>query len=270
MKLINSSNNSLKNKIIENFSKASSTYDNYSIVQQKVAKNLFNIVVNNNLIFSDNSIILELGTGTGEFSKYIFKLHSNTNTIIFSDISKEMLKKFREKYNWNINIIAIDGEEPSFKDNSIDIIYSASTFQWFLNWDKALKNIYNILKPNGYLIFSMFGENTFYTLKKFMYEINPQYKITKTIIDYKSLIQKLKETNFNIIYSDKELIYQSFNSLRDFFKYQKSLGTININKNSYSFTLKDFYQLNKKYMNKYNEILIDYEVYYFIVKKSLV
>ena len=49
--------------------------------------------------------------------------------------------------------------------NSIDFIFSNLTIQWSLDLNLTIKEFCRVLKPNGLLLFSTLGVDTFYELK---------------------------------------------------------------------------------------------------------
>ena len=107
-----------------------------------------------NLIQKNNLKILEIGTGEGDLTKYIFK-NNPSISIDCLDISQEMLesaKVFLAEYTNRINFICADALEFLSKNKSkYDLIVTAWTIHNFTQDDKlsTLSKIFSSLNPNG-------------------------------------------------------------------------------------------------------------------------
>eukprot|EP01132_Coremiostelium_polycephalum_P002189 gene2189-2692_t len=103
--------------------------------------------------------ILDIATGPGgaifDVALEIEKLNPNSK-ITAIDFSPEMIKCNREnleKLNIkNINPIVMDGQELQFEDNSFDYVYSFFGINMIPDREKALKEVYRVLKPGGKLL----------------------------------------------------------------------------------------------------------------------
>lgn len=95
--------------------------------------------------------ILDCGGGTGKWSIYFIKKGFNVTLL---DISSENLKIAYEKFeskNININIVESNAEKTPFKDNEFDLIFlEGGVISYTPNPDILLKEIFRILKPNGF------------------------------------------------------------------------------------------------------------------------
>jgi precorrin-6B methylase 2 len=100
--------------------------------------------------FTNNSIVADIGAGTGILSKLlaekvktIYAVEPNTD---MRNTCKESCKKFK-------NIITINGsaEDTTLPDNSIDCITIAQAFHWF-DKTKCMKEFKRILKTNNKVV----------------------------------------------------------------------------------------------------------------------
>ncbi len=101
----------------------------------------------------DNSIILDIATGTGDIG---FEIRKKWNAqIIGLDYSFKMLecgvRKSEQSNTTGITFIRGDGEMLPIKNNSIDIITIAYGFRNLSNFSTALDEFFRVLKPNGVL-----------------------------------------------------------------------------------------------------------------------
>jgi SAM-dependent methyltransferase len=86
-----------------------------------------------------DGLIIDIGCGSGRY------LHKN---IIGADISIEKLKKARGKLLVNLDI----ENNLCFKENTFDFVLFSEVLEHLRNPEKALKNIFDILKPGGKLL----------------------------------------------------------------------------------------------------------------------
>lgn len=98
--------------------------------------------------------ILDLGCGYGENDKYCRDL--DAKEILGIDISEHMIK-IAEKNNAdeNIKYKVMAMEDISKIKEKFDIVISSLAFHYVKDYEKLIKDIYNLLNDNGILIFSI-------------------------------------------------------------------------------------------------------------------
>lgn len=98
--------------------------------------------------------ILDLGCGYGENDKYCRDL--GAKEILGIDISEHMIK-IAEKNNAdeNIKYKVMAMEDISKIKEKFDIVISSLAFNYVKDYEKLIKDIYNLLNDNGILIFSI-------------------------------------------------------------------------------------------------------------------
>ncbi|MBL7069735.1 MAG: methyltransferase domain-containing protein [Candidatus Omnitrophica bacterium] len=96
--------------------------------------------------------ILDVGCGTGELAHNLARDFSKAE-IYGVDISETMIKKaIAKKGKDNIKFEAGDVEDLPYKDSLFDIIACSHSFHHYLNKDKAMTEMYRVLKPDGRLM----------------------------------------------------------------------------------------------------------------------
>ena len=107
-----------------------------------------------NLLNLDNSkTVLEIGCGTGRIAK---KIISQCKKYVGIDISKKTIDIARKHFESINNAIFINEDFLNYKVNQkYDVIYSTLTFMHFKEKEKALINVFNLLKRNGKFVLSI-------------------------------------------------------------------------------------------------------------------
>lgn len=93
-----------------------------------------------------NSTVLEIGVGTGKFTKLL--LESGVNIIALEPL-ENMRAKFSQLFP-TIEILDGVAESIPLPDKSVDHVIVAQAFHWF-EGNKALREIHRVLKPQGNL-----------------------------------------------------------------------------------------------------------------------
>jgi ubiquinone/menaquinone biosynthesis C-methylase UbiE len=106
-------------------------------------------------LFPRNSLVVEIGGGTGEDALYFLK---QGHRLIFFEISPEALRVTKDRVkesNLSANIVfrQLDYglERLPVKDSSVDVVYSRISLQYFdrEHTIRIFRDIYRILKPGG-------------------------------------------------------------------------------------------------------------------------
>lgn len=170
----------LFNKIAKNYDKLN---DIISFGMQKFIKyNCIKLLDKNK-----NSTLLDLCTGTGDLIT-IAKIE-NSIGVDFSENMLEEAKKKHPKYKF----IQADCTELPFENNIFDIITISYGLRNIENREKALKEIYRVLRPNGQFLHLDFGNNNI--IRRIFEKIVPTLvKLLNADDDaYKYLIQSIKD-----------------------------------------------------------------------------
>jgi len=94
----------------------------------------------------NNSSILDLGCGRGEFLNEFINNGMEGHGIDISDFAIEFCPKAK------INVIDIEKEKIPYLDNTFDVVYSKSFVEHFYYPEKIFNEIYRVLKPGGTII----------------------------------------------------------------------------------------------------------------------
>jgi malonyl-CoA O-methyltransferase len=252
------------------FNRSAKSYDQFSVLQDKVSNSLFKRL---DLIKLHPELILDLGCGTGRNGKILKDRYSNARIVNY-DFSENMLLEARKKQKSLIDkslkikrpsFICGDIEDLVFANEVFDIVWSTNSLQWCNNLSITFNKIRSILKPEGLFIFSTFGPNTLFELRNITKEIS-SYQKTNDFINMHSIKDILINEGFSNPVIESEEFCLTYNSIDKLFLELKNIGATSgfmIKKNGLtgkSF-LKKIAEGYEKYRN-YGKFPATYEVIY--------
>jgi ubiquinone/menaquinone biosynthesis C-methylase UbiE len=104
------------------------------------------------ITIAPGAIVLDVGTGTGIFVPFILEKIGKEGRLVCMDIAEEMLKKcMAKKFKGNIEYLCEDISCSSLPDSHFNAVICYSSFPHFQNKNKALGEVYRILKEAGTL-----------------------------------------------------------------------------------------------------------------------
>ncbi len=182
------------------WSKYGSNYDDNQLFV--VGIDLLNIITSKLSELSKLGNVLELGCGTGYFTKTIYK---NAETLIVSDISAKLLKITKKKFEKLSNII-IQKENCmnlSFSDEQFNTVFMANLIHVIENPLKALEECYRVLKNKGTIILASFTNSGMTFIETFKLAIRFLKRWGKppknaNSIDIKKATKMLELTGFKV------------------------------------------------------------------------
>lgn len=134
--------------------------------------------------------VLDVGCGTGNFSIKLAKMGCE---VIGIDISDDMLKVAEDKAKkegLNIKFYNMDVYNMEFEYNYFDGIISVTAFEFLKDPEKAIEEMFRVLKPNGYLLIGTINKDSewgeMYLSKEFQENTVFKYADFKTVEDMKS------------------------------------------------------------------------------------
>ena len=221
-----------------NFYKYYNEYENYSLAQKQVAKNLLDYMGKSNIFNTQINSIFEIGCGTGIFTREYRKyfLHSD---LILNDLFD--VREFIKDIDYNI-FIQENIEELDIPKS--DLVVSSSVFQWIKDIESLIRNI---VEHTDNLCFSsyIFGN---------LLEIKNHFGVSLDYLNIEEFEEILKKY-FSSVKSYSETIKLNFGSPMLLLKHLKYTGVTGFQKTSIS-KIKTF-----------KDNILTYEVAYFICKK---
>ena len=123
--------------------------------------------------FSKDSVIADVGSGTGKFARHLIERGSEVYCVEPSDDMRQTAENELSGYP-NFHSVKGDAEHSNLEDSSVDFVTTAQAFHWF-DVERFRAECKRILKSGGrvFLIWNMRGESD--ALNREMHEIYEKY-----------------------------------------------------------------------------------------------
>lgn len=148
-------------KVKETFDNISSYYDKTNNLMSLGTHYLIKYLALKSLVIKNESMVLDLCCGTGDFTK-IFSCLSPSSKVIGLDNSIEMLKLAKAK-NPNKAFIQGDCLNLPFGENEFDIVTIGFGLRNIEDRKKALSQIHKVLKDGGQFLHLDFGKHNIFS-----------------------------------------------------------------------------------------------------------
>ena len=210
-----------KRRIASNFSRAAITYDSSASLQQRVATKLRSHLPT----FDRDSplTMLDMGCGTGRETAAL-QLHYPKAIITGLDLSEGMLAYARSHYLLEIGIwIQGDIERMPFTNNTFDLAFSSLAIQWCESLGNVLVEVYRVLKPGGWFLFSTLAEGSLDELRQAWLSVDNQQHVN-SYLSHKRQESYISQSEFYVssLYQKTEVMY--YPSVKSLLKEMKGLG----------------------------------------------
>lgn len=148
-----------------------------------------------------SNVVLDLAGGTGDLTKAFAKRVGKTGRVVLADINESMVRVGRDRLTnegiiGNVDYTITNAEALTYPDNTFDLVTISFGLRNVTNKDKALAEIYRVLKPGGQLMVLEFSKVTQPLLAKAydFYSFNILPKMGKLIADDEDSYQYLAES----------------------------------------------------------------------------
>ena len=198
-----------------NFNRYASSYNTHAIVQKEVANRLKNRL---SIIYPSANTLLELGAGTGIFTKHLLSMYDSKN-ILATDFSHDSLA-----LNPAIHTGIQDAHALTLS-SSYDCTVSNLMMQWC---DMALvcKQVRNVSHDGSLMLFSTFGPLTLTELKQSWANVD-DYIHVHSFEDMHTLADTMSQNRFSGVVAESEIITLTYECVNDILKDIKYIGAQN-------------------------------------------
>lgn len=256
-----------KKKIEVNFSKSVSYYDENAGLQKQTAERLYRALKPWQFSIPDGPI-LEIGAGTGFFTKYLIDVYSDREVIV-SDLSDEMVRYCKAKFSESnhAKFRVIDAESEEWPESAYALIAGNYVAQWFKNTGRILSEMSKSLKPGGLMLISFPASESFSNWKKYCMHLGLPFT-GNTLPDLEQVVIELSMGPVKVDYYEDDMI-DTFESVFDFFKHLKQCGT-STNISGKQLSLKQLKLLNDYWLDQNGgQVKVSYHTAFIAVKRDL-
>lgn len=211
-----------KNTVRRSFAGAAQTYDAASAIQVEIGQRLFD---NLEYIKLHPSRVIDLGAGTGYFTRQLVKQYSDAH-VIGVDFALPMLAHAKKKQRWTLSgadWVCADAAQLPFADASVDIVFSNLMLQWCLPLPSYLLECRRVLNTGGFVMFSSLGPDTLIELRQAWREVD-DFEHVSPFMDMHDIGDAMVNTGFADPVLDRELIRLTFPTLKELFHELKAVG----------------------------------------------
>ena len=224
-----------RNLLLKRRSNKASILHKYDFI---IKHSLENIKDKLNEISREFPVILNLGCRNGYASEFL-KTRKGTVKLIETDISYELLQQSIHDIK-----LVVDEEYLPFEENQFDLIISLLNLHQVNDLPGCLVQLKRILKPNGVLIATMFGENNLIDLRESLMQIELELlggvsPRTIPYVEIKQLGGLLQRVGFNMPVIDKDCLNVEYENPMNLLHDLQNMAESNIMLNR-----------NKKYVGK--------------------
>ncbi|MDP3559180.1 MAG: malonyl-ACP O-methyltransferase BioC [Legionellaceae bacterium] len=208
-------------KISKAFNTAAATYEKTAVLQQEVGSRLRERL---HLFKQQPESILDLGCGTGLVLTSLRQQFPKAH-IVGLDRSIGMLEMVQKKHRWwsKQPLVQADMERLPFADKSFQLIFANQVVHWTSDWTLLWKELYRVLAPEGCVLFSTLGPDTFRELRQAWSTID-HYAHTNTFLDMHDIGDHLVRAGFSDPVMDMEYVSLRYPSVLALLKSLKSQG----------------------------------------------
>ncbi|WP_297988774.1 malonyl-ACP O-methyltransferase BioC [Anoxybacillus sp.] len=229
------------------FSERAKTYDQFANVQKKMAHELIARIAR------PPKTILEIGCGTGYLTQLLHNAYPHAK-LTAVDIAPGMIQVAKQRLgDAPITWLCADVEEAPI-DERYDVIISNATFQWFVQPKRTIAKFVNQRNDGGQLLFSTFGNRTFYELHtSFAYALASEHIDEPLRIgpSFPTFADWLHMHPYARGHERMEVEY--FPSVRDFFLSLRHIGATNSTTGRYCQRPSVFKAMMKQYERQFSE-----------------
>ena len=148
-----------RGRVANSFSSAARNYDQVALFQKEIGAELLEKLPVGNSV----SRVLDLGCGTGYYLQFLHSRYPEAD-ILALDLAFGMVQRVRERIE-SVFCCCGDAERLPIAANQFEIIFSNLALQWCDDPGRLLREIYRILRPGGYFLFSTFMPETLWELR---------------------------------------------------------------------------------------------------------
>lgn len=206
------------------FSRYATEYDTHAQLQQGV---LFNALRELEPRFHEGMTLLDAGCGTG----YLLELLRHCEvpfTVLGCDVALGMCRQAAQRHSEDHarHIACADITALPYADASCDMVLSSLTVQWVDKLERALEEIYRVLKPGGRAVITSFGPMTLKELREAFAAVDKLPHVSD-FASVEAMAQQARDAGFAVLNSSAEFRSQHYEDVRALMQAIRAIGASN-------------------------------------------
>ena len=258
---------SIHQRIGRAFSNASISYDVLTGLHKEIAREMVDKIKDKAPIEK----ILDIGMGTGYMTNRLSQYFAGTK-VVGIDIADGMMIEAKKKYEV-FDIVGCDARALAFPNDLFDLIVSNLAFQWVDPLNRSFEECFRVLKPNGEIHFTLFGQNTFHELFACLEGAAGVYDkpfVVKKLPSEKYIKESLTNSGFKDGILREEKISSHFPDMMSLLQWIKDIGANCLGRDT--FVGPDLLEkANAFYENNYKDaagVRVTFQVFWVSAKKN--
>ena len=208
-----------KRWVARSFSRAADHYDQVAHLQWQTGQQLLQLMPNH---FVADAVALDIGCGTGKLTR---ELKAQVPRLIALDFAPGMLRHARTHHGDVLHeFVCADADALPFSCDSLDLIFSNFVLQWSACLPRLLQQLALLLKPEGWLLFSLPVAGTLQELRESWRSADQLGQHVNEFFSAAAVQQALDEAGLIADYFAVEKIVVGYDSVRELTHELKTLG----------------------------------------------
>lgn len=161
--------------------------------------------------------VLEVGVGTGSDHLELAKAGAILTGVDITPKSIELTKKNLDLHGYKSDLRVADAENLPFEGNTFDVVYSFGVLHHTPDTQKAIDEVYRVLKPGGKAIIALYHKYSLFWISVILYEMVFKRGFLKKSLDQRLAEVELggKETNPLVKLFTKSQVKQMFKKFKN-------------------------------------------------------
>ncbi|WP_169713729.1 malonyl-ACP O-methyltransferase BioC [Paludifilum halophilum] len=204
-----------KNRVARRFNRHAHSYDQHAVVQKRMARRIAGTLKQRK---PEASEILEIGCGTGYLTEQLLAQYPEAR-LTAVDLAPEMVEAAQKRTRGNpwIRWVQGDAEDMDEPEQAYDVIVSNAAMQWFIAPEQTVEKWKRSLKPEGWLVCSTFGPDTFRELHTVYRSVEEKHRLRvshhglslRSPEEWESLFRAAGFTDIQALAWREEVLYES-------------------------------------------------------------
>ena len=169
--------------------------------------------------------ILDAGSGTGHGAT-LLEQHYADAQIVELDIAHAMICAARTKRGATAGVCG-DIERLPFKGEAFDLAWSNMALQWCVELPTALRELWRVLRPGGWLLLSTLGPGTLWELRQAFGGVDAHSHVNR-FADRNEVSSELRDAGFAALRIECEAAALRYGTVREVMRDLKAIGAHNV------------------------------------------